>query len=207
MLFYFRFFPLYPEVIDAYKKSLGQAYTEAVSPAEKYNRIIKDIAAQEAAGIITDTVAEKSIRALGDSYREIINPIEKYKKIVMDVFMNPALDNEERKKYLESLGDGYRGLIDSSLTLKKSLADVDAQVKIGIISSETEADAIKEQINRQYELGKASKEAALINSDKAKADVEQEVEVQKVEGEVSATELLEKMKKEGKSYVRIKKLF
>lgn len=42
---------------------------------------------------------------------------------------------------------------------------------------------------------------------KAKADVEQEVEVQKVEGEVSATELLEKMKKEGKSYVRIKKLF
>ena len=42
---------------------------------------------------------------------------------------------------------------------------------------------------------------------KAKADVEQEVEAQKVEVEVSATELLEKMKKEGKSYVRIKKLF
>lgn len=42
---------------------------------------------------------------------------------------------------------------------------------------------------------------------KEKADVEQEVEAQKVEGEVSATELLDKMKKEGKSYVRIKKLF
>lgn len=42
---------------------------------------------------------------------------------------------------------------------------------------------------------------------KVKTDVEQEVEVQKVEGEVSATELLDKMKKEGKSYVRIKKLF
>jgi len=42
---------------------------------------------------------------------------------------------------------------------------------------------------------------------KAKSEVEQEVEVQKVEGDVSATEILEKMKKEGKSYVRIKKLF
>jgi hypothetical protein len=42
---------------------------------------------------------------------------------------------------------------------------------------------------------------------KEKADAGQEVEAQKVEGEVSATELLDKMKKEGKSYVRIKKLF
>lgn len=36
---------------------------------------------------------------------------------------------------------------------------------------------------------------------------EQEVEVQPSEQTVSATELLEKMKREGKSYVRIQKLF
>jgi hypothetical protein len=42
---------------------------------------------------------------------------------------------------------------------------------------------------------------------KEKADAGQEVEVQKVEVDISATELIDKMKKEGKSYVRIKKLF
>lgn len=42
---------------------------------------------------------------------------------------------------------------------------------------------------------------------KVKTETEQEVEAQPSEQTVSATELLEKMKKEGKSYVRIQKLF
>lgn len=161
-----------PYIIEKYKKSLGQSYTEAANPAEKYKRIVADIGAQQAAGIITDIVAEKSIRALADSYIEIIKPIEKYNKIKMDVLANPALSTQEQTKYLESLGDGYRSLIDSSISTKKALQDFDAQVATGIIAKGKQADSIREQIQLQYDLSEASKEATLINSDRAKADVE-----------------------------------
>jgi hypothetical protein len=163
-----------PSLIEKYKKSLGQSYTDAIDPVQKYNRVLSDLRAQVKLGIITDEQASAYIQTLSKNYRDIIDPIGKYRDILREVMAVPGLSDEDAQKYFKTLGDSFRSVIDDSVELKNRLKEVDAATKggLGKIITPEEADAIKTQLQLNYDLNKAGKEAALINSDKAKADVE-----------------------------------
>jgi len=163
-----------PSVIEKYKKSLGKVYTDAINPVEKYKSILSDLNAQEALGIIDGDQKIAYIKTLSKQYTDIINPIEKYKDILKEVLAVPGLSDADAQKYFKTLGDSFRSVIDDSVELKNKLNEVDAAMKggLGKIITPEEAAAIKTQLQLQYDLTKAGKEAKLINNDKITANVE-----------------------------------